>query len=113
MVRCKIATLCALFIFTEMIQISRRLGNVMAASPHRTKVRGGFASLSRSLLIAAGVILGLLAPLSARSAELKSDKVSFYFAAHEDDWQLFMDPTAFEDVLGGGRQDSLCLCHGG
>jgi hypothetical protein len=25
-------------------------------------------------------------------------KVSFYFAAHEDDWQLFMNPTAFRDV---------------
>lgn len=25
-------------------------------------------------------------------------KVSFYFAAHEDDWQLFMTPTAFHDV---------------
>ena len=23
------------------------------------------------------------------------DKVSFYFAAHEDDWQLFMNPSAF------------------
>jgi hypothetical protein len=30
-----------------------------------------------------------------------SNKVSFYFAAHEDDWQLFMNPTAFEDVTGG------------
>src|SRR5690348_15487814 len=29
------------------------------------------------------------------------DKVSFYFAAHEDDWQLFMNPSAFQDVLGG------------
>lgn len=25
-------------------------------------------------------------------------KVSFYFAGHEDDWQLFMTPAAFEDV---------------
>ena len=33
-----------------------------------------------------------------------SDKVSFYFAAHEDDWQLFMNPTAFEDVLGGAAK---------
>src|SRR6185312_13570242 len=30
----------------------------------------------------------------------KPDKVSFYFAAHEDDWQLFMNPSAFQDVLG-------------
>ena len=33
-----------------------------------------------------------------------SDKVSFYFAAHEDDWQLFMNPNAFEDVLGGAAK---------
>ena len=26
-------------------------------------------------------------------------RVAFYFAAHEDDWQLFMNPTAFYDVL--------------
>jgi hypothetical protein len=26
------------------------------------------------------------------------DRVSFYFAAHEDDWQLFMNPSAFADV---------------
>ncbi|MGB8578572.1 MAG: hypothetical protein WCD56_18695 [Pseudolabrys sp.] len=25
--------------------------------------------------------------------------VSFYFAAHQDDWQLFMNPSAFHDVL--------------
>jgi LmbE family N-acetylglucosaminyl deacetylase len=27
------------------------------------------------------------------------DKASFYFAAHPDDWQLFMNPSAFEDVM--------------
>jgi hypothetical protein len=26
------------------------------------------------------------------------ERVSFYFAAHEDDWQLFMNPSAFLDV---------------
>ena len=26
-------------------------------------------------------------------------RVSFYFSAHEDDWQLFMNPSAFHDVL--------------
>lgn len=26
-------------------------------------------------------------------------RVAFYFAAHEDDWQLFMNPAAFYDVL--------------
>ena len=34
----------------------------------------------------------------------RSDKVSFYFAAHEDDWQLFMNPSAFQDVIGGAAK---------
>ena len=29
----------------------------------------------------------------------RPDRVSFYFAAHEDDWQLFMNPSAFQDVV--------------
>ena len=32
------------------------------------------------------------------------DKVAFYFAAHEDDWQLFMNPSAFEDVIKGAAK---------
>jgi hypothetical protein len=57
-------------------------------------------SLSRSLGNAC-VLLALLMPVTALAADGgKSDKVSFYFAAHEDDWQLFMNPTAFEDVIG-------------
>lgn len=28
-------------------------------------------------------------------------KASFYFAAHQDDWQLFMNPSAFKDVASG------------
>jgi hypothetical protein len=34
----------------------------------------------------------------------RPDKVSFYFAAHEDDWQLFMNPSAFEDVVSGASK---------
>jgi hypothetical protein len=34
----------------------------------------------------------------------RPDKVSFYFAAHEDDWQLFMNPSAFQDVTGGASK---------
>ncbi len=34
----------------------------------------------------------------------RPDKVSFYFAAHEDDWQLFMNPSAFEDVANGAAK---------
>ena len=29
---------------------------------------------------------------------LGQDTVSFYFSAHEDDWQLFMNPNAYNDV---------------
>jgi hypothetical protein len=34
----------------------------------------------------------------------RSDKVSFYFAAHEDDSQLFMNPSAFEDVVSAAAK---------
>ena len=34
----------------------------------------------------------------------RPDKVSFYFAAHEDDWQLFMNPSAFQDVANGAAK---------
>jgi hypothetical protein len=44
--------------------------------------------------------LGLLAAVPAFAADHgRPDKVSFYFAAHEDDWQLFMNPSAFQDVI--------------
>jgi hypothetical protein len=38
------------------------------------------------------------APLVAGETQ-RPEKVSVYFAAHEDDWQLFMNPSAFEDVV--------------
>ncbi len=58
-------------------------------------------SLSRSFRNAA-VLVALLLPATALAADSgRSNKVSFYFAAHEDDWQLFMNPSAFEDVIGG------------
>jgi hypothetical protein len=44
----------------------------------------------------------LTAALAAESA--RQDKVSFYFAAHEDDWQLFMNPSAFEDVINSATK---------
>ena len=57
------------------------------------------------LVIGASALLMLVLPAGVRAADaLKSDKVSFYFAAHEDDWQLFMNPTAYEDVLGGAAK---------
>ena len=60
--------------------------------------------LSRSLSIAS-VVLAVLLPVTAFAADGgRPDKVSFYFAAHEDDWQLFMNPSAFEDVTGGAAK---------
>jgi hypothetical protein len=42
-----------------------------------------------------------LLPLAAQAEDARPyDKASFYFAAHEDDWQLFMNPSAFLDVTG-------------
>lgn len=35
-----------------------------------------------------------------------AQRVSFYFSAHQDDWQLFMNPSAFRDVLSG---DAKCV----
>ena len=46
----------------------------------------------------------VLVPAVAHAEDGKPDKVSFYFAAHEDDWQLFMNPTAFEDVAGAAAK---------
>jgi hypothetical protein len=49
--------------------------------------------------------LAALAAVPAIAGEAGgSDKVSFYFAAHEDDWQLFMNPSAFEDVAGAAAK---------
>src|ERR1700761_4961757 len=72
----------------------------MISSSRHNKQRGVLVPL----LTTACALVGLLLPVTAQAAGLKSDKVSFYFAAHEDDWQLFMDPTAFEDVLGGAAK---------
>ncbi len=30
-------------------------------------------------------------------------RACFYFSAHEDDWQLFMNPSAFRDVIAGAH----------
>ncbi len=36
---------------------------------------------------------------------MTATRVAFYFSAHQDDWQLFMNPPAFADVL-----DDKCRC---
>lgn len=49
--------------------------------------------------------VAVLASAPALADDVKRpSKVSFYFAAHEDDWQLFMNPSAFEDVIGGAAK---------
>jgi hypothetical protein len=56
-------------------------------------------STSRSIATCL-VITSILQAAPALAAEGgRPDKVSFYFAAHEDDWQLFMNPSAFQDVI--------------
>lgn len=53
-------------------------------------------------VLAAAACLGA-APAPATEGA-RPDKVSFYFAAHQDDWQLFMNPSAFQDVLGAAAK---------
>ncbi len=51
------------------------------------------------LTIALGLAAALLQTQPARAQDVApAEKASFYFAAHQDDWQLFMNPQAFEDV---------------
>jgi hypothetical protein len=38
------------------------------------------------------------------SASAAIARVAFYFSPHEDDWQLFMNPPAFRDVLDGAAR---------
>ncbi len=60
--------------------------------------------VSQSLRAAVVVLAGLAAVPALAGEGAPPDKVSFYFAAHEDDWQLFMNPSAFEDVAGGATK---------
>ncbi|HSP49843.1 MAG TPA: hypothetical protein VLN61_06615 [Pseudolabrys sp.] len=57
------------------------------------------------LIVQACLVLAML-PASLAQAEDRASlgKVSFYFAAHEDDWQLFMNPSAFQDVINGAAK---------
>jgi hypothetical protein len=58
------------------------------------------------LIIAVWLVgVAALTSVSATAEDAKRpDKVSFYFAAHEDDWQLFMNPSAFQDVMNGAAK---------
>jgi hypothetical protein len=51
------------------------------------------------LRLGASTVLGLLLATGVLAQDRPApEKVSFYFAAHQDDWQLFMNPSAFQDV---------------
>jgi hypothetical protein len=66
--------------------------------------KGSGMSISR-LIVTACLAGAMLAGAPALAEDGKRpDKVSFYFAAHEDDWQLFMNPSAFQDVIGGAAK---------
>jgi hypothetical protein len=67
---------------------------------HLPKVRGGLSFRLAAALILGAVVAGGAPMLSqgTRAQDAAREKVSFYFAAHEDDWQLFMNPSAFVDV---------------
>jgi hypothetical protein len=70
-------------------------------SRHLLEAWGGlWASRLAAALILGAAVLGAASvlPKGTRAADSSRDKVSFYFAAHEDDWQLFMNPSAFVDV---------------
>ena len=62
--------------------------------------------MSTSRLIAGCLVLaaGWQAAPAMAGEDGRTDKVSFYFAAHQDDWQLFMNPSAFEDVINGAAK---------
>jgi hypothetical protein len=58
----------------------------------------GWLQMSRLTVLGLGLVLLLLVQGTRAEDTQKHDRVSFYFAAHEDDWQLFMNPSAFMDV---------------
>ena len=71
----------------------------------RHNTTNNFFTALRRAAVGLGAIVALAAPLVAHAGDSgDTGKVSFYFVAHEDDWQLFMNPTAFEDVLGGAAK---------
>ena len=59
---------------------------------------------SRSIVQACLALAMLPASWALAADKAPTDKVSFYFAAHEDDWQLFMNPSAFQDVINGAAK---------
>ena len=61
-------------------------------------------SARRIATIGLFILAAMQAPPLRAAETARPDKVSFYFAAHEDDWQLFMNPPAFQDVINGAAK---------
>jgi hypothetical protein len=55
--------------------------------------------MAKSRFLLTILLAGLALPAARAGEATPPEKVSFYFAAHQDDWQLFMNPSAFEDVV--------------
>jgi hypothetical protein len=62
------------------------------------QTKGSRMPMGTRVLISILVLLCLDTPTLAGGVPNPVTRVSFYFAAHQDDWQLFMNPSAFEDV---------------
>jgi hypothetical protein len=58
--------------------------------------------LKVSMCACAAVALAATSAMAGGATQ--PEKVSFYFAAHADDWQLFMNPSAFDDVIDGAAK---------
>src|SRR5262249_16133114 len=63
-------------------------------------------TLARICLLLAAFLAGAIVAAAPTLADQvkRPNKVSFYFAALGDDWQLFMNPSAFQDVMGGAAK---------
>ena len=78
--------------------------------PHKYPVKcqtflsGDKMTMTRSIAKACLAFFLIAGGPALAADNARPDKVSFYFAAHEDDWQLFMNPSAFQDVIAGARK---------
>ena len=66
---------------------------------------------ARAIVFACLALTTLAAPALADDVR-RPDKVSVYFAAHEDDWQLFMNPSAFKDVIKDAAKTAVIVKSG-
>lgn len=84
------------------MRLNRTRGHrVLAASQGEYVSRSSWMTAGAWPIVAAALVLGggiRTARAENAPAGTEPARVSFYFAAHEDDWQLFMNPSAFKDV---------------